>query len=422
MTIDEMFRRIVRAHLGVILVCALLPLGVAIALYAGRPTMSLASVRVQVISSAPESATEAEGISSRVLALATTPNLLGPALKDAGVERDVTDFAAAHIEAQRLGESSIVELSVTDRDAAAAGRIVTALARRVANFMNTGDRAAFQESVAKLDKEIAQATARRDRLADRLSGIADINARADLQTQIQSADQLLGQLVNQRAELVVSDATRDLVVPVGSRASVRPVDSALLPQAALALLLGLVLGLTAAAILETMRPRVASVRALARLLEAPVLGSSTEEIGSLRNKMALAARRQGVDAVVLMGADKRDAETVSELLFKLSGFATADRPVKSPSTSPSGAEPASNPRTTGGVFDLDDIPPFANVRFTGLSAVTPEDEMTAGVVVVSSGTVLVRRLDDLDDVLKAVRWPVLGVVDDRGKRRFGVRR
>jgi hypothetical protein len=44
--------------------------------------------------------------------------------------------------------------------------------------------------------------------------------------------------------------------------------------------------------------------------------------------------------------------------------------------------------------------------------------MTAGVVVVSAGTVLLRGLDDLDDILKAVRWPVLGVVNGPTRRRF----
>jgi hypothetical protein len=177
------------------------------------------------------------------------------------------------------------------------------------------------------------------------------------------------------------------------------------------LLLGLILGLTAAAILETMRPRVASVRALAHLLQAPVLGKSSEDISSLRNTMALAARRQGVDAVVLMGADESDADTVSQLLFALSGFSSA--PYRAMSPSPGGMEDAGEPS----VLDLD--APFANVRFTGLSAVSPQDEMTAGVVVVSGGTVLLRRLDDLDDVLKAVRWPVLGIVSGPPKRRFG---
>lgn len=411
MTIEEMFRRIVRAHLGIILVCVLLPVAAAIGLQANKPALSLASVRLQVVSAAPTSATEAEGISGRVLALATTHNLLDAALKQAGIPRDVADFAANHVAAQRLGESSVVQLSVTDKDPMAAGQIVTALAQQVTLFMNQGDRATFNAAMAKLDKQIEDANVQRDKLAAQLKGIADINARADIQTQIQRADHLLAQLSTQRAALAVQDATRDIVVVIGNKPEVSQVPSSLLPQAALALLLGLVLGLTAAAILETMRPRVASVRALAHLLQAPVLGKSSEEIRSLRNTMALAARRQGVDAVVLMGADESDAETVSQLLFALSGFSPAPQRRKSPA--PAGIEDGAE----SSVLELE--APFANVRFTGLSAVTPQDEMTAGVVVVSGGTVMLRRLDDLDDVLKAVRWPVLGIVSGPAKRRFG---
>lgn len=411
MTIEEMFRRIVRAHLGIILVCVLLPVAAAVGLQAGKPPLNLASMRLQVVSDAPKSATEAEGISSRVLALATTPSLLDAALKQAGTPRDVADFAATHVAAQRLGESSVVQLSVTDKDPIAAGQIVIALGQQVALFMNEGDRATFNAALARLDKQVEDATVQRDRLAAQLKGIADINARADLQTQIQSASQLLGQLSTERASLAVQDATRDIVVLIGNKPEVSQVPSSLLPQAALALLLGLVLGLTAAAVLETMRPRVASVRALAHLLQAPVLGKSSEEISSLRNTMALAARRQGVDAVVLMGADESDADTVSHLLFALSGFPSTPRRLKSPT--PAGIEDAAEQS----VLEME--APFANVRFTGLSAITPQDEMTAGVVVVSGGSVLLRRLDDLDDVLKAVRWPVLGIVNGPAKRRFG---
>jgi capsular polysaccharide biosynthesis protein len=418
MTIEEMFRRIVRAHLGVILVCTLLPIAVAIGLHMDRPKLSMASVRVQVISGAPSTATEAEGISSRVLALATTPSLLGSAMKQAKVQRDLADFAATHVAAQRLGESSIVELSVTDHDPEAAGRIAVALSAQVATFMNTGDRAAVNAARSKLDKDVAAANRHLDQLTNRLRGTAatDLIARAGLQAQIQSADQLIGQLTNQRAMLQIADATRDVVVPIGTTPEISSIQSALLPQAALALLFGLVLGLTAATVLETFRPRVSSVRALARMLQAPVLGKSTEDIEALRNTMALAARRQGVDAVVLMGAEDRDAETVNQLLFALSGSAPVNRRQKSPSNSLHGIEHAGEDR----VFELDDgmVAPFANVRFTGLSAVTPADEMTAGVVVVSAGTVLVRRLDDLDDVLKAVRWPVLGIVHGPSRRRF----
>jgi hypothetical protein len=413
-TIEEMFRRIVRAHLGVILVCVLLPVAVAATLAANRSDPTIASLRLQVISGAPKSATEAEGISSRVLAIATTPSLLDAAMGAADAHRNVQHFAATAVTAQRLGESSVVELSVTDDDPLAAGRIVSQLAERVALFMNHGDQSAFRDTLASLADQIRAATIQRDKLVGQLKGIADLTAREDLQVQIQSANQLLNQLSNQRAMLVTADASRDQVVLIGNKPDIRQINSSILPQLALAVLLGLVLGLTAAALLETFRPRVNGIRALARLLQAPVLGKSTEDIGSLHNTMALAARRQGVDAVVLVGADEGDEETVSRLLFMLSGYPSTPPRVRKGSNTPAGPD-ADAP------FDLDgpDLTGFSDVRFTGLSAVTPQDEMTAGVVVVSAGTVLLRRLDDLDDVLKAVRWPVLGLVQGPPRRRFG---
>ncbi|TDX08452.1 hypothetical protein [Kribbella sp. VKM Ac-2566] len=415
MTIEEMFRRIVRAHLGAILVCMLLPVAVAAALAVDRPDPTIASLRLQVISGAPKSATEAEGMSSRVLALATTPSLLGAALGAAGAPRDVQEFAATNVTAQRLGESPIVELSVSDDDPLAAGPIASELAARVVMFMNQGDQAAFRDTLADLADQITDATIQRNQLVAQLKGIADVTARQDLQVQIQSANLLVSQLSSQRATLVADEATRDQVVLVGNKPDIRQVHTSMLPQLALALLLGLVLGLTAATILETFRPRVNSIRALARLLQAPVLGKSTEHIGSLRNTMALAARRQGVDAVVLMGADDGDAETVSTLLFALSGHSSPRPKLRKEANTPAGRAADEPPYDV----DVPDLAGFSDVRFTGLSAVTPQDEMTAGVVVVSGGTVLLRSLDDLDDVLKAVRWPVLGIVHGPARRRFG---
>ncbi|GAA3121654.1 capsular polysaccharide biosynthesis protein [Kribbella aluminosa] len=411
MTLEEMFRRIVKAHLALILVCVLIPIAGAAVLLAHRPDPSIASIRMQVIAGSPKSTSEAEGMNSRVLAVATTPSLLGTALQAAKAARDVDLFAANNVSAQRIGGSSVVELSVTDDDALAAARIVSELAPRVVLFMNQGDQATYRITVAALTTQIDDATARRDKLVAQLRGIADVTARADLGVQIQSANQLLSELNGQRATLVANNATRDQVVLVSNQPDVRREPSSILPELALALLLGLVLGLTAATVLETFRPRVNGIRALARLLQAPVLGKSTEEIGSLRNTMALAARRQGVDSVVLMGADEGDQDTVSTLLFALSGMSHSSQPSKQPA----GHDDNSS------VFELDDtgLSGFTDVRFTGLSAVTPADEMTAGVVVVSAGTVLLRRLDDLDDVLKAVRWPVLGLVNGPAQRRFG---
>jgi len=48
MTLEEMFRRIVRAHLALILVCILVPVAGAAILVANRPDPSIASIRLQV--------------------------------------------------------------------------------------------------------------------------------------------------------------------------------------------------------------------------------------------------------------------------------------------------------------------------------------------------------------------------------------
>jgi capsular polysaccharide biosynthesis protein len=567
MTIEEMFRRIVRAHLSLIVVCALLPLVAAVGINLKKPPEWRAVTRIQVASTAPKSSIEADGLSSRVLALATTSSLLDSALRSAKVSRDLRDYATKHVTADRLGQSSVVQISVTDLDGAAASRIATALAGEVANFMNNAGRSRYDSALADLNKQIQQTTAQREKLAARLRRTVDLTDRSNVQADIASADQELSRLSEQRATLVLADATRDEVVVVGTITDLYEVPSELIPQSALALLLGLVIGLTAAAVLETVRPRVAGPRALARLLEAPLLGKANEPRTTLKNAMALAARRQGVETVVLMGVEERDNEAIDRLLAELklteattaatqtleagssasngstnshtasqptismdlvgspakattaatqtleagssasngsTNSHTASQPTISmdlvgspakattaatqtleagssasngstnshmasqPTTPKAGlddpwpiypVEPAEQTSTqpeqpteqtstqpeqpteqtstqpeqpaeqtstqpeqpAGTALNLDEsaILPVGNLRFTTLLAIRPEDEITAGVVVVSSGTVLHHRLDNLDDVLKAVRWPVLGVLDAVGKRRRG---
>ena len=448
MTIEEMFRRIVLAHLSLIMVCALLPLAVAIGINLEKAPEWRAARRIQVTSTAPKSSIEADGLSGRVLALATTPGLLQSALRDAEVNRDVRDFAAQHVSADRLGQSSIVQISVTDSDAAAAGRIATALATQVADFINKGGTSRFETALADLNEQIEKATAARQKLTARLGRTVDITDRANVQAEIAFADEALNKLSDQRSALVVADATRDEAVVVGTITDVSEVPSELIPQSALGLLLGLAIGLTAAAVVETVRPRVAGPRALARLLEAPVLGQSNQPVGTLQNAMELAARRQGVETIVLMGVDKRDDETLQRLLTKLTEDESTASPNQALEVTGSGASngsknshAVSQPTThdasppdaplelqeaavllADNALEPDEaatLPAAANLRFTDLSAIRLEDEMTAGIVVVSSGTVLHHQLDNLDDVLKTVRWPVLGVLDASRKGASG---
>ena len=51
------------------------------------------------------------------------------------------------------------------------------------------------------------------------------------------------------------------------------------------------------------------------------------------------------------------------------------------------------------------------MRFTDRHGVTPAEELAAGVVVVSSGNARRTNLEDVEDMVRAMRWPVVGVVE-----------
>ena len=307
MTIDDLFKRIVRARLPLLACFVLVPLLGVLLLGSRQHPVWVANARVQVFDGAPSSTTEADGSSSRVLALATTPGVVSSALADAHVTRDATDLAEHDISAQRLGESTVVELAVKDTDPAAAAAIVKALADRVATFMNEGSRSHFRSTLAKVDAQIATTNRTRDEVTTSLAAAIDPRVRNTLRARLASLASTSSQLAQQRTSLVVADATRDLVVAIDPNSrDVRAVPSSLLPRSALAVLLGLVLGLAVAVLLETLRPRLADARAVSRLLGVPVLSAQGHEGTQLARMAALAARRQGVGTVVVMPLEQRD--------------------------------------------------------------------------------------------------------------------
>src|ERR1700759_5008111 len=104
MTLDDLFSRVIRSHLLVIVVITLLPVALVLALVESQQREYRASVRIQTSSTVPQSSTEADGLSSRVLAIATTPGVVGASLKAAGVSGSAIDVSENHVTAQRLGE------------------------------------------------------------------------------------------------------------------------------------------------------------------------------------------------------------------------------------------------------------------------------------------------------------------------------
>ncbi|MGZ4536416.1 MAG: hypothetical protein ACXVXE_12790 [Nocardioidaceae bacterium] len=414
-----MFRRIVRGHLVIILFFTLVPLGAAIAYKAHQPPSYVASLRIQVVSTPASSSTEADALSSRVLALATTPSLLQAAEAHAGVYPPVDELAKNHVSAQRLGESAVVELSVSDLDRASAENLVTAITKQVVRFMNQGDKARLDDFLRSTDQKIARLRAQQAHLVKVLQALSGRRARDNIQVQLNTLAGTLNQLTTERSSLVLADATRQEVVVIhNSRPDVQMVSNGLYPTAALALLLGLVLALTLSVTLETLRPRISGIRSLARLLHAPVLGN-TQRADSLANTMMLAARRQGVETLVLLGVEEKDEQIVTRMLEHLPTERAAVEPAPAPAPVKGNRGPVGNGNENGkSDAGLEEEVWSNQVRFTDLAGVRPADERTAGVVVVSTGNALQRRLDSVNDGLEAMRWPVVGVVASAPLRRW----
>jgi|tagenome__1003787_1003787.scaffolds.fasta_scaffold20973096_2 capsular polysaccharide biosynthesis protein len=419
MTIEEMLQRIVKGHLLVIALCTLIPLGLVLALQVQSSPTYVATMRLQVLSAAPSSTTEADGLSSRVLALGTSPSLVNRALSEAGVSADAVKVARTDVTAERLGESSVVELHVRAGRPGAAAATAKALATQVANFMNEGSRSEFDRALRGVDRAVTSATRRRDDLIVRLQETVESRNRENVQFDLDAAQRTLDHLVDEQSSLVLANTSRDRVVLVGTVPVVTQAPSGLIPRSALALLLGLVLGLTMAVILETLRPRLAGIRVLARSLGAPVLGATSDASSTLANAMVLAARRQGVDTVVLLGVEERDERLVRKLLDELPRT-WASAAVFTSQLSGWSAGGASD--DIGPVVEPDAASLSPGIRFTDLYGVSTAEERTAGVVVLASGSARQSRLDSLDDVLKAMRWPIVGILESTGHRSFWGRR
>jgi capsular polysaccharide biosynthesis protein len=415
MTLDEIFRRIVRGHMWVILACIMLPLLAVAALEVQATRPWVASVRVQVSTQNPASTTEADALSSRVLALATTPQIVRRALHDAKLPLRTADIVARkQVTAQRLGESPIVELSVSMAQREAARQLVTKLADRVVAFMNHASYANIDQALQRTSERLAEMTQARDELARKLATVNKPNSRQSLQRQLTDLQATIDQLAATKASMELAGLDRDDVEVIDpDRPTVQLAPSTVVPRLALALILGLLVGIAVAVTLETLNPRVAGTRALARLLSAPVLGSTDQRLHAIANAMTLGARRHGVETVVLVGVDDHDDQVAREMLETL-------QPTAKASTKPRARAEARRRQQAGQAPSTErenvaeggpSLP--TKVSFSDLIGVTPAQEPTAGVVVVTSGSPRHRDVDVVQDILKAMRWPVIGIVEAR---------
>lgn len=411
MTLDELFRRVIRSHVVLITLLTLLPVGLVLAVARATPPQWDASLRIQATATVPNSSTEAEGLSSRVLAIATTPNVVNEAMRSAGLRGDPVTVSENQVTAQRLGESPIVELSVTETTEARARSLVDSLSVGVLSFMNNADRQRFDDANRDVSRKLADARSQQDRLARRILVTAPGPGQDRLSQQMNQAQQTAAELSAQASSLTLADLARGRAVIIDpGHATVVQVSTSLGPRLGLALLLGLCLGLAAAAAVETLRPRIPDARGLARALDTPVLSSSRQGTDVMAQTLSLAARRHGHPTLVLLPANPdvpREQPIVSALVRSLTQRPAESEPLELPLLNGNHATrrlgPERLPRET---------------VFADLLTLRPEDEPGSGMVIVYVSPVTQRSLEDLRDMLRATRWPLLGVLDatTRGRR------
>jgi len=293
MELNEVVRRIFGQHWRLIVCFIALGIAAPALLHLRDTPTYTASARAVLDTQDPESRAESAAIIDTARAIATSPAPVRGALSAAHVTgRDPVEVAKHHVSVRGLGSSGVFQLSVSDRDPRTAAAIANALAAQVIRARLAATQGQTQQVLADLGQEIddlnARITyldARIDSLNERLAGASSLESAGALRAERARAIQLSDSLLQQRGALEVQ---RNGVL---SNESVRPkatiISRAVLPTAAdssrfladvvLAALLGLILGVGVAGIIETFRPTLVGGDALAREFRAPLLGTLTNE-------------------------------------------------------------------------------------------------------------------------------------------------
>ena len=180
----------------------------------------------------------------------------------------------------------------------------------------------------------------------------------------------------------------------------KPVPSGIKARTAVGGLLGLALGLAAAAVLETLRPTIANPDGLARALGTPILGQLPKA-----PQQAQALEDPSIPTYIRLAAAGADVTSVQ--LVRL-------------------GPPVDLPRlarwlqkSVGAFPDIEaiDLPPAVDSLSTTAAVDLRDPGVAIGVVVVAP-TVLPRSdLRAIEDLVAMTQWPLLGVITYR-RRRF----
>ena len=392
MDLKEAWQRIVVRHWAIILFCTVLGLAVPVAInqIKGQPYVGTARVDFGVDAHGGQDATS---LGDTGQGLATSPDVLTAALKQAKVSRSVPDMIANNVvTVSPVGTSGVLDVSVTDDDPRSAAAVANGLATQIVQLRDQAEFGSSQRLLlqlqvqeAALSRQIAAVVGNQKRYFYTVPGLQA--QQADLVAQRTAVDQRLQQLSQDLAT-----AIHPRVIDASATSGVAT-QSGLAVMLALGGVLGLVAGVALAATVEAARPTL-SRHALARQLGVPLLGRLPRPVRGISSMspwlaryVGVAARRAGKDNVLLVPVGRRPAD-VTSLAEALERMGTGARVIPLQLPSGSGEVPA-----------------------------VPVEQSDVGIVVVAPTTVKAKHLADLQRHLAVTREPVLGLISYRGRLR-----
>jgi len=430
MDADETLARLFRQRRYLLVLAVLLAAGAFIVVRHNTHANYRADARL-VLGPELSSSQEAQTVVARAHAIATSDAVLTVAVKNAHSLR-TSDQLRGEVSLSGLNDSGLARLSVTDGDPAIAAALCRSLAAATVNFINSTNSAPANSTLTSINSQLQAAidqyeAAESEGTAGAAAGQARLAAISENITALSTAR---GQLLARQAQQVPA-AVVDQPPALGVRTR-----SEFATVASLCAVGALLAWLIAAAIVESFRPTLPTLRAVGRHFDAPVLGKlqgdlalDDAETAESVDRLILSAQHLRAETIVVAGGADATPSFVSRLDAILSAKASA-------SSGLSYARDLALPVAVGtrgavalgAAVEQASLPAARNGRSAKAYHV-PRHAMPfdlahlapsrgTGVLVVTRPGITVAQLREVEEMVRCSYWPVVGVVqvEEKAKR------
>ena len=437
MDLNDALQRVVLRRLPLIGACVLIAVLAAVLTSMGRGGHEYASsTRVAVAAQAARSSQEAVAQSAQVEAVATSRSVVARAMRSAGLHGSPGRIAEHGVTVSGLGTSPVAKLTVKASDPETARALARAIAAEVVAVLDQ-PRAALERLHSALEAQMSSLRAQREKM---VAGLPIVTSPRDTAT-VAGIDEQLLSLGDRLAGVETQLGLTFTPQVVDAAGPAQPQPSSLLVDAALAAVLGLVLGLGISAIRESLHPTVVGLEALSSIFSAPALGTVDRRDGvrlglsvdRLATRVDVAARRVDTNVVALAGPlpESQLSDLAQNLDYLLAGHAISlgsDGPPQSRLEARlriSMREKAANGHGVGDgstIVESPVEPGRESVRVLPcddrtLSLLGRSHDQRMGVLVVAPRCTPRDGLLHVADVVDTTGWPLIGVITVAEKKR-----